>query len=77
MCESLSRTTPKAKKEYTCIWCGQSIHKGDKYLRSVGVWEGVFSSNAWHPECDDAANDTLMPCETFEEHQGDRPKLEQ
>ena len=29
----------KARKEYTCFWCGEKIRKGDSYERvKVQVW---------------------------------------
>ena len=55
----LSTTTPKARKDHRCIWCGQYIHIGEKHVKHVGIWEGDFQSNRWHNECNEAANQII------------------
>jgi len=40
-----------AKREYLCIWCPEKIKAGEKYVRLVGVYDGEFQSNEFHPEC--------------------------
>lgn len=41
-------------KAHVCIWCGESIGKGDKAMYFSGVFEGDFQSHYMHPECDSA-----------------------
>lgn len=54
--ELISESTPKARKEHKCIWCGETIHEGEHYHREVCTFEGDFHNNPWHLECDDAAS---------------------
>ena len=51
---SLSDTTPVARKQHRCIWCGQAIPKGEKYRYTTGVYDGDMQANHWHFECSDA-----------------------
>ena len=44
------KTTPKAKKEHKCFWCGTTIKIGEKHIKWVGLYED-FSSNRWHDKC--------------------------
>lgn len=67
----------RARKEHTCIWCGEIIHKGDLYDRVVGTYEGGFQDDCYHPEC-------RLDCEEyfrnnpyeedFEPYEQERPK---
>ena len=40
-----------AKKPHTCIWCGEVITTGERYVRNTLVFEGEFQSNAFHVDC--------------------------
>lgn len=51
----ISKTLPKARKEYPCIWCSEKILIGEIHLKEVGEFEGDFQSNRWHEECHNAA----------------------
>lgn len=53
--QQLSKTSPKARKEYSCIWCSEKILIGETHIKEVGEYEGDFQSNRWHPECHNAA----------------------
>ena len=54
--QSLSRTKPKARKNYGCIWCGESILRGDVHIKEASTYYGDFQSMRFHPECADAAD---------------------
>lgn len=41
-----------AQKNHRCIWCGEQIPKGSKYLRETGEFQGEFFAQKWHPECE-------------------------
>ena len=49
--ELLSETTPKARKDYSCIWCGEPIPKGEFHVHEVSKYDGDFQDHRWHPEC--------------------------
>lgn len=53
--EFLTETTPTARKVHCCIWCGEKIKKGEKYIRQDGLFDGDFQSNKYHAECRKAA----------------------
>lgn len=48
-----------ARKEYACIWCGEGIAKGATYFRWVGTNDGDLQSNAFHLECEAAAQEYM------------------
>lgn len=50
----LSETKPVARKPHRCIWCGQTIPAGEKYLFQNIRWEGGVQGQHWHFECADA-----------------------
>ena len=47
----ISETTPVAKKAHTCIWCGEPIIPGQRYVRERSVYEGEPQNYKWHAEC--------------------------
>lgn len=51
----LRETTPVARKEHKCIWCGQLIPVGERYHREHSIFDGRFQDHRWHNECWDAA----------------------
>lgn len=73
-----SEKTVKAKKNHRCIWCGQSIEAGSKYVRESSIYYGDFQNFAWHDECRAYAMDNYFN-EGEEEFLGfsqERPTLE-
>jgi hypothetical protein len=46
----ISETTPRARKEYKCIWCGEQILRGEKHTHEVSTFDG-FQDHRWHMEC--------------------------
>lgn len=67
----LSTAWRKARKEHTCIWCGQNIEKGERYLDENVLGDNTVNNQKWHNECTKAAHeyfttwgmydDTFMP----------------
>jgi len=51
----ISEVTARAKKRYRCIWCGELIFAGTRYVREFAKFEGDIQRNQWHPECRDAS----------------------
>jgi hypothetical protein len=51
---SISEKYPKARKEYTCIWCGELILVGEKHLSSFYKFQGDLNADRHHLECEDA-----------------------
>ena len=69
----------RARKEHTCVWCGETIHKGNLYDRVVGVYDGDLQDNCFHPECRLACEEYFRnnPHEdSFELYEQERPKYE-
>jgi hypothetical protein len=44
-------TTPKARKEHTCIACWWPISKGEVYTQQKGFYESKPYTNRYHDEC--------------------------
>lgn len=51
MTEILRQSTPVAKKDYKCFWCGLTIPKGLKYSYEVQVFDGEFNPIRAHSCC--------------------------
>lgn len=51
MLEFYNFKEPKAKKEYRCDLCGQTIHKGEKYHRYSGKYDGQMFDEKYHLSC--------------------------
>lgn len=52
MCMTVVReANPKARKEHSCIWCGEKILVGEKHRQQAGVVSGDFQDNRYHEEC--------------------------
>lgn len=66
----LSETTPKAKWQHTCIWCGQFILKGERHAKVTGTYDGEFQSHRFHVECLEACGKELAEVKEdyFEPH---------
>ena len=71
----LSETWPIAKKRHRCIWCGEPILTGDKYLREKSVFDGHMQNHAWHPECDEDSKDYFRHENEFSAYSAERPKV--
>ena len=73
MSEFFNTSTPKARKDYRCAWCGQTIPKGEKHTKEFGVWEGELQNWRMHDECfEDAAQSEEMQ-EGFLLYEHERP----
>jgi hypothetical protein len=75
----VTTTNPVARKEYTCIWCGQKILKGEKHRKVDGVFDGDFQSDRFHPECATACDEDCagVDNEIFEPHGYERGSRDQ
>lgn len=51
----LSRTDNTCRKAARCVWCNEVIEVGTPYTRQVGVYEGDFFTQKFHPECEAAS----------------------
>jgi len=70
----LGETTRTAKKSHKCIWCGQQIATGEKYIHEKSVYDHQMQNHKWHPECKDAANEYFAAGEEeFTPYEHDRP----
>lgn len=70
----ISQTTPFAKKAHVCIWCGEKIAIGQRYVRERSVYEREPQNHKWHLECRDAAVEYFQSGESeFCPHDNERP----
>lgn len=46
-------TSPKARTQHRCSYCGEPIHQGEVYQRQTGMYDGRWFCNKFHPECAD------------------------
>ena len=58
----LSETTPRARKQYSCIWCGESIPVGERHVHSVSCYDGL-QDQRWHADCHKVAQNDFDWCE--------------
>lgn len=65
-------TEQVSRKQRRCIYCYEHIDKGDLYRKQSGVWEGMWFTSDYHPECWDAFG--VDGWEEFLPHSNDRPK---
>lgn len=49
--EAISDTSPKAKVNHQCIWCGEDIKIGEIHRRIVSKYMGDFQDHRFHSEC--------------------------
>jgi hypothetical protein len=61
----LSHTTPKARKAYNCIWCGEGIQCGEVHDKNVAVYDGDLQMGRYHLECYSAASEYFKDEEEF------------
>lgn len=69
----LSETTPRAVKQHKCIWCGEPILVGERYVRERSNYDGHMQNFAWHRECKRASAEHFRYEEEFEPHENPRP----
>lgn len=67
----------KARKAHACVWCGQPIKVGEKYLDERSVYDHNIQRHRWHPECLDVQRDQAREYgeEEFAAGEGERPAL--
>jgi hypothetical protein len=46
-----SKTERRAAKVHRCIWCGEPIGVGERYIAEESIYDGTFQNHHWHPEC--------------------------
>lgn len=46
-----TETHPIARKEHKCWICGETIHRGERYSRESGKYDGVFHDDAVCASC--------------------------
>jgi hypothetical protein len=51
MLEFYNQTYPKARKEYKCEMCGETIHAGEVYSCETGKYEGDMFTRSLHEDC--------------------------
>ncbi len=49
-----TRHVKKTRKLCKCEWCWEPINPGEPSVYVSGVWEGDFSTQRYHPECNEA-----------------------
>ena len=69
----------KARKPHRCIWCGEPIAIGDRYVHERSIFEREAQSHDWHPECIKAMREAAgeEPCHElfFDPYQNERPAM--
>lgn len=71
----LSETQPIARKDHRCIWCGQKIEKGTKYVSERSVFDGDMQNHHWHEECLAYCREVNDDCEyEFAPYSEERPR---
>ena len=67
----------KARKQHKCIWCGESINKGDSYQHEKSIYDGRFQNHHWHIECDSDAYEYFKYGDTeFSPYSNERGKAD-
>jgi hypothetical protein len=51
----LTSKVVKGRKEYSCIWCGEKIEKGELHHYRTYIHEGELMTDRSHRECSEAA----------------------
>ncbi len=70
----LSEHVRTARKHHKCIWCGQEIVVGEKYIHEKSVYDHQMQNHSWHPECNSAADEYFaLGEEEFTPYENDRP----
>ncbi|MDB0600304.1 hypothetical protein PL373_13270 [Tenacibaculum maritimum] len=58
--ETLTNTTPKARKEHQCNFCGGIIEKGEVYQSQTNVYEGDIYTWKSHTTCQQIVRELNM-----------------
>lgn len=58
-------TEPTARKEHTCSGCHGTIHPGDTYSRTSGLWEGESLTLKWCGRCEPFEDCHMRPDEAL------------
>lgn len=74
----LGEFRPIARKAHKCIWCGEAITAGERYLRERSVCENGMQNFAWHFACNNVAQNDFKngDCE-FTAYNNDRAEAVQ
>ena len=67
-------TSPTARVQHLCKYCGEQIEVGEIYKRQTGVYDGRWFINKFHPECFDDLCD--IGESEFLPYENERPKKE-
>ena len=71
----MRETYPKAAKPHRCIWCGETIPKGEQYRHESSIYDGRWQDHKWHMECDEDSREYFAGGEEeFTAYSADRPK---
>lgn len=73
MSDFYNTTTPRARKDYRCEWCGDPIPTGEQHVHFVGVWEGEWQNWRMHNECHEAAADSEEMQDGLSPYEHERP----
>lgn len=44
-------TSPRARKEHVCVYCGGPIVVGERYMQQTGFYDGAAYRSRYHVEC--------------------------
>jgi hypothetical protein len=70
-----SAPTRTARRPHVCIWCGELIAPGFKYVDERSLYEGHIQRHRWHPECQAAMHEDFRDGgEEFEAYVNARPQ---
>ena len=62
--EWIRKTQQAARKQHRCGECGRCIQPGERYVKAVGMWEGLISTHRRCSHCEAVwkALDDRLPC---------------